>query len=189
MRKLIFLLILMVVFSFNEFSIALAHDYYGSTITAEQATQADAIAKSIADDVMSNPEYKTDLQKIQAAAKVVTAYGAKCKYGNDENKYYRSPYGVFVSGNMTCAGMVRALGRVLDFMGYEYVHVNENEWSHQWIELTMDGKIGYADPSVFPDGQVGYGKYYAGIEMISEAKKNEGQDGTVTIMLSVSDIA
>lgn len=63
MRKLVFVLALMVVFSFNGFSVAAAHDYYGSTITAEQAAQADAIAKSIADEVMSNSTYTTDLQK------------------------------------------------------------------------------------------------------------------------------
>lgn len=159
MKKWMSLLIFAVMVFWGNYSVASAHDYYGNTITAEQAAQADVIAKSIADNVMSNADYTTDLQKVQAAAKIVTAYGAKCKYGNDENKYYRSPYGVFISGNMTCAGMVRALGRVLDFMGYEYVHVNENEWSHQWIELTMDGKEGYADPSVFPGGLVGYGKY------------------------------
>lgn len=189
MRKLVFVLALMIIFSFNGFSVVHAHDYYGSTITAEQAAQADAIAKSIANDVMSNAEYMTDLQKIQAAAKIVTAYGEKCKYGNDENKYYRSPYGVFISGNMTCAGMVRALGRVLDFMGYEYVHVNENEWSHQWIELKMDGKEGYADPSVFPGGLVGYGKHYSRMEK-EQINENTGKgNNQIIIMLSVSDIA
>ena len=186
MQKLVFVLALMVVFSFNGFSVAAAHDYYGSTITAEQAAQADAIAKSIADEVMSNSTYTTDLQKVRAAAEIVTAYGAKCRYGNDENKYYRSPYGVFISGNMTCAGMVRATGRVLDFMGYEYVHVNENEWSHQWITLYMDGKQGYIDPSVFPGGLAGYGKYYAGEETV---KNTQSRGSNIVIPLSVSDIA
>ena len=58
MQKLVFVLALMAVFSFNSFSAA-AHDYYGSTITAEQAAQADAVAKSIADEVMSNSAYTT----------------------------------------------------------------------------------------------------------------------------------
>lgn len=87
---------------------------------------------------------------------------------------------------MTCAGMVRAMGRVLDFMGYEYVHVNENEWSHQWITLYMDGKQGYIDPSVFPGGLAGYGKYYAGEETV---KNTQSRGSNIVIPLSVSDIA
>ena len=43
------------------------HQYYNENITAEQAAQADAIAKSIANQIMNNPNYKTDLQKVQAA--------------------------------------------------------------------------------------------------------------------------
>ena len=51
-------------------------------------------------------------------------------YGTDADKYYRSPYGVFVAGVYTCAGSTRALGRVLDYMGYSWQHVNENKWVH-----------------------------------------------------------
>ena len=53
--------------------------------------------------------------------------------------------GVFVAGVYTCAGTTRALGRVLDYMGYSWQHVNENKWSHQWCIVTMDGQAGYAD--------------------------------------------
>ena len=135
------------------------HQYYNENITAEQAAQADAIAKSIANQIMNNPNYKTDLQKVQAAAGAVAKYAAKGKYGADSNKYYRTPYGVFITGNLTCAGTARALGRVLYFMGYEWQHVNENEWKHQWCVLTMDAKIGYADSAVIPTGVAGYGEY------------------------------
>lgn len=135
------------------------HQYYNENITAEQAAQADAVAKSIANQIMNNPNYKTDLQKVQAAAGAVAKYTAKGKYGADSNKYYRTPYGVFITGNLTCAGTARALGRVLYFMGYEWQHVNENEWKHQWCVLMMDGKIGYADAAVIPTGVAGYGEY------------------------------
>lgn len=120
------------------------HNYY-KNCTQEQADQADAIAKQIADTVMGNPAYTTDLQKVDAAAQLVKSYCDKGVYGADENKYYRSPYGVFVSGNWTCAGGTRAMGRVLDFMGYEWTHVNENQWAHQWCILTLDGQIGFAE--------------------------------------------
>ena len=47
-------------------------------------------------------------------------------------------------------------------MGYEWTHVNENEWLHQWCVLEMDGKIGYADANILSEGEVGYGEYEHG---------------------------
>ena len=143
----------------NKVALSSNHQYYNKNITAEQAAQADAIAKSIANRIMNNPNYKTDLQKVQAAAGIVAKYAAKGKYGADPQKYYRTPYGVFITGNLTCAGTARALGRVLYFMGFEWQHTNENEWKHQWCVLTMDGRKGYADAAVIPTGVAGYGEY------------------------------
>ncbi len=148
----------------NKVSLSSNHQYYNENITAEQAAQADAVAKSIANRIMSNPNYKTDLQKVRAAAEIVAQYAMKGKYGADSKKYYRTPYGVFISGNFTCAGTTRSLGLVLEFMGFEWQHVNENEWKHQWCVLTMDGKIGYADANVFPSGMVDYGEHKIAIE-------------------------
>ena len=111
---------------------------------------------------MQNPSYTTDLQRVNAAAAVVASYADNCTYGVDANKYYRSPYGVFVTGNYTCAGTTRALGRVLDYMGYSYTHMNENKWSHQWNVLVMDGQIGYADGMA---GYAGYGDYHSGTQL------------------------
>ena len=124
----------------SQVTLSSNHQYYGRNITSEKAVQADAIAKSIANRVMNNSTYNTDLQKVSAAAETVTQYAMKEKYGADPNKYYRTPYGVSVSGNFTCAGTIRVLGRVLHFMGYEWQHVNANEWKHQWRVLVMDGK-------------------------------------------------
>ena len=41
-------------------------------------------------------------------------------------------------------------------MGYSYVHVNKNQTTHQWCELTMDGRPGYADGM---GGNADYGEY------------------------------
>ena len=150
-----------------------AHTYYNNHITADQAAQADAIAKSIADRITSNKAYTTDLERVSAAARIVAQYAAKGRYGADDNKYYRTPYGLFVTGNFTCAGTTRSLGRVLEFMGYEWTHVNENEWLHQWNVLYMDGKIGYADAAVIPTGRAGYGEYREGIKMVREAQERK----------------
>lgn len=143
----------------NQVKLSSNHQYYNENITAEQAAQADAVARSIANRIMNNPNYKTDLQKVQAAAGVVAKYAAKGKYGADSKKFYRTPYGVFITGNLTCAGTARALGRVLEFMGYEWQHTNENEWKHQWCVLMLDGRKGYADAAVIPTGAAGYGEY------------------------------
>lgn len=140
---------------------ASAHSYYANC-TEEQAAQADAVAKQIADSVMGNASYTTDLQKVSAAAQMVKSYCDRAVYDADENKYYRTPYGVFVSGQYTCAGSTRALGRVLDFMGFAWTHANENQWVHQWCILTMDGQIGYADGM---GGIAGYGEMVNGMTL------------------------
>lgn len=137
------------------------HTYY-TGIPAEAAALADAVAQNIAVSIMSNPSYATDLQRVSAAAAAVASYASTGVYGRDINKYYRSPYGVFVSGNYTCAGTTRALGRVLDYMGYTYTHANENQNSHQWNVIIMDGQIGYADGMA---GFAGYGQYQSGMTL------------------------
>ena len=131
------------------------HSYY-KNLTQEQAEAADKVAQKIAQTIMSDGRLTTDLHRVRAAANVVMQYCRRSAYGNDEKKYYRTPYGVFVAGIFTCAGATRALGRVLDFMGYDWQHANENQWSHQWCELTMDGKKGFADGM---GGFAGYGEY------------------------------
>ncbi|MCR5236947.1 MAG: hypothetical protein K6E34_07065 [Lachnospiraceae bacterium] len=138
-----------------------AHNYYRG-VPAQGAAMADSIAQNIALSIMSNPAYVTDLQKVQAAASIVASYAAGGTYGADVNKYYRSPYGVFITGNYTCAGTARALGRVLDYMGYPYIHMNENQYSHQWCILTMDGQTGFADGM---SGLAGYGQLQSGMTL------------------------
>lgn len=131
---------------------AYSHNYYKG-LTKAQAEQADKTAREIAEYIKSNKEFTSDLQKVRAASRIVAGFCQRCVYGNDPNRYYRTPYGVFVAGVFTCAGATRALGRVLDFMGYKWEHANENKWSHQWCIINMDGQKGFAD------GQVGLANY------------------------------
>lgn len=37
------------------------------------------------------------------------------------------------------------MGMVLECMGYSWEHVNPNQNTHQWVKLTMDGQVGWAD--------------------------------------------
>ncbi|MBQ6362655.1 MAG: hypothetical protein IJI62_01495 [Lachnospiraceae bacterium] len=133
---------------------------YSRGLTAQQAAQADAVAQQIANAILANPAYSTDLQRVNAATQAVAGFCARSAYGNDPNRYYRTPYGVFVAGVYTCAGSTRALGRVLDYMGYTWTHTNENQWSHQWCVLTMDGQTGFADGM---GGFAGYGAMHSGM--------------------------
>lgn len=133
------------------------HNYYKG-LTAEQAAEADLHAQLLASLVLNNPANDTDLKKVKEAAQLIDLYCVKEPYEEAVGIDYRSPYGVFVTKNFTCAGETRALGRVLDFMGYSWIHAHENENVHQWAILTMDGQVGYADPQGVA---VGYGEYWA----------------------------
>ena len=144
------------------------HTYYKG-VPKEGVALADSVAQGIAASIMSNPAYTTDLAKVNAAAAAVASYASAGVYGVDSNKFYKSPYGVFVTGNYTCAGTTRALGRVLDYMGYPYIHMNENQWHHQWNVLIMDGQTGFADGM---GGYAGYGDYASGMTL---------SDGTMVV--------
>ena len=137
------------------------HVYY-KNVPKEVADYSDAMAKAIADTIMSDPNLTTDLQRVQAAAEAVAYLCSISTYGYDTEKYYRTPAGLLVYGVYTCAGSTRTLGRILDFMGYEYTHVNENQYKHQWCVLTMDGQVGYADGM---GGFAGYGEMHDGMQL------------------------
>lgn len=103
------------------------------------------------------PEGASDLDRVSVAASIVSYYCQFCDY-TMEGGDYRTPYGVFIKGEYSCAGATRALGMVLTCMGYSWTHINENQYSHQWCELYMDGQLGYADGQV---GMAGYGRHPA----------------------------
>ena len=118
----------------------------------EKNNQASAIAYQIARSIGGG----SDFDRVSRAAKAVSNYyyrGVHKESGLD----YRTPYGVFIKGESSCAGATRALIQVLEAMGYgNLTHANANSWSHQWVILTMDGQIGYADGQV---GMVGFGNH------------------------------
>lgn len=118
--------------------------------------QALAVAQQIANEIKAKG-YTKDIDKVQAAASKVSEYyykGVHVESGND----YRTPYGVFIKGEASCAGCTRALILVLECLGFtNLTHANENGWTHQWVILTMDGQKGFADGQV---GMVGYGCHF-----------------------------
>ena len=79
-----------------------------------------------------------------------------CIYTSDVPGY-NQPFGTLVTFYSTCAGSTRAMGLVLEYMGFEWYHVNENQWSHQWcVVYDVDGQTAFADGSEY--GVAGYGE-------------------------------
>lgn len=118
---------------------------------AEKNRQARAFAEKLAAEIDGD----TDLERVSQAAQIVAYYSSKATY-TMEGSDYATAYGVFIKGEYSCAGSTRALGMLLECMGYSWKHVNENQYTHQWIELTMDGQKGWADGQI---GYAGYGVY------------------------------
>lgn len=139
-----------------------AHSYYNSKIPQDAITLAEANAKYYADAIMSDPELVTDYDRISTAAYIVSLHCEESVYGQDDMKCYKSPAGPFVYGVYTCAGSTRALGRILDYMGYNWYHMNENQNKHQWCVVEMDGQIGFADGM---GGFAGYGEMTNGMTL------------------------
>ncbi len=77
----------------------------------------DAQARAVARQIAASISGSTDLQKIEKAAQIVAEYCNRGTY-TMEGEDYSTAYGVFISGQYSCAGATRALGMVLDYMGY-----------------------------------------------------------------------
>ncbi len=59
--------------------------------------------------------------------------------------HYNDPYGYFILGTASCAGCARATGLCLNILGMPYEHVNENQYSHQWCRVNIDGTYWICD--------------------------------------------
>ncbi len=123
--------------------------------TGNKTKDARRVAQLIAKCVQKKGKGVTDLLRVQQAAFFVYTFCQDCKY-TMKGRDYRLAYGVFIAKKYSCAGSTRAMGMVLDCMGYKWKHVNANQYTHQWCKLKMDGKTGYADAMV---GIAGYGKH------------------------------
>lgn len=118
----------------------------------DKEKQAAAVAKEIISNI---PADATDEEKIQYAASAAAHYSSQATY-TSEGTDYATPYGVFVKGEYTCAGSTRALGLLLDYLGYDWKHANEGLWTHQWCIVYVNGEKAWADGQI---GMCGYGEY------------------------------
>lgn len=122
--------------------------------TGNKKQDAKRVAKLIVKCIPKKGKEK-DVDRIGRAAFYVFLFCERATY-TMKGKDYREAYGVFISKKFSCAGSTRALGMVLDCMGYKWKHVNKNKNAHQWCQVKMDGKKGYADGMI---GMAGYGKH------------------------------
>lgn len=122
---------------------------------AQMEERARKEAKEIAEYIDSF-SLNSDLERIAAAATVINTYVEKGIYSSAVPGY-NQPFGTLVSGFSSCAGSTRALGLVLEYMGYSWYHMGENQWSHQWcVVYDVDGQTAFADGSAY--GIAGYGE-------------------------------
>lgn len=125
---------------------------FKNKLTDEENAQALAVARRIAGEIEELYPNGSDLDRIGTAAVMVSNEyykGVHLESGN----YYSTAYGVFVKRESSCAGCSRALGLVLSCMGYQWTHVNENQWTHQWVTVDVGGE------TIWADGQVGWAGY------------------------------
>lgn len=128
---------------------------FNNRLSDAENAEALAVARSIAAQVNAKYPSGLDLERVGYAAQLVSQEYRKGVHV-ESGDYYHTAYGVFVKRESSCAGCTRALGLVLSCMGYQWSHVNENQWAHQWLSVTMDGQTGYADGQV---GLCGYGAH------------------------------
>lgn len=122
----------------------MTNDQYAAVLPVLQDMAAAALATGT-----------TDLDHVRAASQMVYAYAANAVYTTEGN--YAKPYGLIFEGVYTCAATCRTTAMVLMLMGYPDVTChNLNQWTHQWVTLTIDGQAGWADGIA---GIADYGAY------------------------------
>lgn len=122
---------------------------FKNKLSDEENAQALAVAREIAGQIEEMFPDGDHLERIGTAAVMVSNEYSKGVHVESGN-YYHTAYGVFVKRESSCAGCCRALGLVLSCMGYRWTHMNENQWTHQWVTVEVDGE------TIWADGQVGW---------------------------------
>ena len=118
--------------------------------TDTKNAQALAVAEEIADFVRETAGSEKSLRQISCAAAVVgQCYYRYCTYSDTDTDDWTA-YGVFIAQKASCAGATKALGMVLDLLGYQWYHVNEHLYSHQWCHVSFS----YSQQIMAKDGSI-----------------------------------
>lgn len=59
--------------------------------------------------------------------------------------HYNDPYGYLVKGVSSCAGCARTTRMCLNMLGISCEHVNENQWTHQWVRVKVGSQYWICD--------------------------------------------
>lgn len=59
--------------------------------------------------------------------------------------HYNDPYGYLILHSASCAGCARATGLCLNILEIPYEHVNENQYTHQWCRVNVNGTYWICD--------------------------------------------
>lgn len=106
-----------------------------------ELAQAYEAAKEIVEPLM-NLSREAQLCGISLVLRIISenevAYSTSAPHYND-------PYGFFVLHTASCAGCTRATGLCLNMLGIPYEHVNENDYSHQWTRVNVNGTYWICD--------------------------------------------
>ena len=113
-------------------------------------------AVAIATDIASKYYNLSRNEQVKGICKDLTDIWNNITYSMSA-AHYSDVYGFFVLNTASCAGCVRAVGLCLNILGIPYEHVNENEYTHQWARVNVDGvywvvdaNINYAAPEPEP---------------------------------------
>lgn len=107
-----------------------------------ELAQAYEIARKITEPLVGLSR-EAQLCGIAMALRVIT--DNEVSY-SDTAAHYNDPYGFFILHTASCAGCTRATGMCLNMLGIPYEHVNENQYTHQWARVNVNGTYWICDP-------------------------------------------
>lgn len=110
--------------------------------TEEQLAQAYAEAAKLVEP-FAGLSLEQQLQGICQAVR--DRFDNGMSYSMDSD-HYNDPYGYFIEGSASCAGCTRATGLCLNILGIPYEHVHENQYTHQWCRVNVNGTYWICDP-------------------------------------------
>ena len=109
--------------------------------TDEQLAQAYNVAAEIVTPYIGS----TREEQLYGIASTIRAIFDSGMTYSMSDAHYNDPYGYFILGSASCAGCTRATGLCLNMLGIPYEHVNENQYSHQWCRVEVNGTYWICD--------------------------------------------
>ena len=84
-------------------------------------------------------------QQLQGITRALREYFDKGMSYSMKTAHYNDPYGYLVLKSASCAGCTRTAGMMLNMLGINYEHINENQYTHQWARVKIGKKYWICD--------------------------------------------